>query len=102
MMMERVLVVDEDREYVERLGAYLQRVGYRVFTACDSQDALRILCQERPHLIMMRRVAFRCRLEDGEPEDSLIAVAAYELGMTVKELVVELERGDTVAGVASD
>ncbi len=42
-----VLVVDDDPDHTQALTKVFERAGYRVCTACDGQDALRII-MERP------------------------------------------------------
>jgi CheY-like chemotaxis protein len=40
-LAQRVLAVDDDKEIVRVLRAYLEQAGYVVFTACDGDTALR-------------------------------------------------------------
>lgn len=50
---QRILVVDDDKEIVRVLRAYLEQSGYEVFTAHDGGTALHILTRERPDLIVL-------------------------------------------------
>ncbi len=52
-MGKRILVVDDDREIVRLLGAYLQQNGFQVLTAYDGERALQILRRERPDLVVL-------------------------------------------------
>ena len=52
-MVQRILVVDDDREIVRLLRAYLEQAGYRVLTAYDGETALHILRRERPDLLVL-------------------------------------------------
>jgi two-component system alkaline phosphatase synthesis response regulator PhoP len=52
-MAKRILVVDDDREIVRLLQAYLEQNGYQVFTAYDGERALHVLRHERPDLIIL-------------------------------------------------
>jgi two-component system alkaline phosphatase synthesis response regulator PhoP len=52
-MAKRVLVVDDDREIVRLLRAYLERDGYQVLLAYDGERALQILRRERPDLVVL-------------------------------------------------
>jgi two-component system alkaline phosphatase synthesis response regulator PhoP len=52
-MAQRILVVDDDREILRLMGAYLERSGYEVLTACDGETALHILRRERPDLLLL-------------------------------------------------
>jgi len=52
-MVQRILVVDDDRQIVRLLRAYLEQGGYRVFVAYDGSQALRLLRSERPDLMVL-------------------------------------------------
>ena len=51
--MTRILVVDDDREIVRLVKAYLENVGYSVLTAYDGETALHILRREQPELLIL-------------------------------------------------
>jgi two-component system alkaline phosphatase synthesis response regulator PhoP len=50
---QRILVVDDDKQIVRLVKTYLEDAGYRVLTALDGEDALRITQRERPDLIVL-------------------------------------------------
>ncbi|MEK6716715.1 MAG: response regulator [candidate division NC10 bacterium] len=52
-MAARVLVVDDDPVTVELLQGFLVGKGYEVSTAGDGAEALRMLKEERPHLVLL-------------------------------------------------
>ena len=52
-MTKRILVVDDDREIVRLLRAYLEQNSYEVLTAYDGERALHILRRERPDLVVL-------------------------------------------------
>ncbi len=52
-MAQRILVVDDDRQIVRLLRAYLEKSGYHVLAAYDGDEALRVLRAERPDLILL-------------------------------------------------
>jgi two-component system alkaline phosphatase synthesis response regulator PhoP len=52
-MAQRILVVDDDREIVRLLRAYLEQDGYQVLVAYDGETALHILRRERPDLVVL-------------------------------------------------
>ncbi len=52
-MAQRILVVDDDREIVRLLRAYLERAGYQVFSAYDGETALHVIRRERPDLVVL-------------------------------------------------
>jgi two-component system alkaline phosphatase synthesis response regulator PhoP len=52
-MAQRILVVDDDKEIVRLLRAYLEQGGYNVHVAYDGETALHILRRERPDLVIL-------------------------------------------------
>ncbi len=53
MTGKRVLVVDDDAKTVELVKLYLNRDGYRVLTAYDGVEALRLAREAHPDLIVL-------------------------------------------------
>ncbi|MBA7640435.1 Alkaline phosphatase synthesis transcriptional regulatory protein PhoP [subsurface metagenome] len=53
MASKRVLVVDDDVKTVELVKLYLNRDGYRVLTAYDGLEALRLAREAHPDLIVL-------------------------------------------------
>ncbi|MDY7018694.1 MAG: response regulator transcription factor [Chloroflexota bacterium] len=53
MAGKRVLVVDDDVKTVELVKMYLQRDGYKVITAYDGTEALRLAREKHPDLIVL-------------------------------------------------
>ena len=53
MAGKRVLVVDDDVKTVELVKLYLNRDGYRVLTAYDGLEALRLARESHPDLIVL-------------------------------------------------
>ena len=51
--MYSVLVVDDDPDFVEITRTILSQAGYRVLTAADGQQALDIMCQEAPDVVLL-------------------------------------------------
>lgn len=52
-MSQRILVVDDDKEIVRVIRAYLQQAGYTVLTAYDGETALHIIRSDRPDLVVL-------------------------------------------------
>src|SRR6266568_5187617 len=50
---ETVLVVDDDRHIVQLVSLYLTKAGFRVVSANDSTEALRIVRQMSPDLLVL-------------------------------------------------
>ncbi len=53
MAGKKVLVVDDDAKTVELVKLYLNRDGYRVITANDGNEALRLARENSPDLIVL-------------------------------------------------
>lgn len=51
--MERILLVDDDKEIVRLLRSYLEKAGFSVVCAYNGETALHILRQERPDLLVL-------------------------------------------------
>lgn len=51
--MRRILVVDDDREVVRLIRAYLEQAGYEVLAAHDGDTAMHMLRRERPDLLLL-------------------------------------------------
>jgi len=51
--LQRILVVDDDREIVRLMRAYLERDHFQVLTAYNGESALHIARHERPHLMVL-------------------------------------------------
>ena len=51
--MDRILVVDDDRDIVRLVRSYLEKAGYQVLTAYDGESALRVLRTEKPQLLIL-------------------------------------------------
>jgi two-component system alkaline phosphatase synthesis response regulator PhoP len=51
--MERILVVDDDRDIVRLVRSYLEKAGYQILTAHDGETALRVLQSEKPQLLIL-------------------------------------------------
>jgi DNA-binding response OmpR family regulator len=52
-LAQRVLVVDDEREIVKVVKAYLEDAGFEVLTAHDGQTALTVYRHEKPALVIL-------------------------------------------------
>ena len=52
-MGQRILVVDDDKEIVRIIRAYLEKAGYSVLTAYEGETALHIIRSDRPDLVVL-------------------------------------------------
>jgi len=79
---KKVLVVDDDVRTVELVKLYLSRDGYRVLTAYDGLEALRLAREARPDLIVLDLMLPDiyglevCRILRGESDVPIIMLTA--------------------------
>jgi len=50
---KKILVVDDEREIVKVVRAYLEEAGFSVVTASDGQEALTVFRHEKPALVIL-------------------------------------------------
>lgn len=74
--MFHVLVADDDRDTRRLLRAVLESAHYTVFTACDGEDALRVMDQEHIDLVVLDVMMPRV---DGYEFTQLLRAANNEL-----------------------
>lgn len=48
----KVLIVDDDMEYVNNFGWFLERKGYAVLKAGSGREGIDIAVKERPHIML--------------------------------------------------
>lgn len=53
MAKERILVVDDDKEVVRLMRAYLEQAEYEVLVAYDGESAVHVIRHDRPDLILL-------------------------------------------------
>lgn len=49
----RILLVDDEKDILEFLGYNLKNEGFRTYTATNGKDAVRLVREIRPHLVLM-------------------------------------------------
>ena len=50
---KRILIVDDDRDFVEAVACFLEANGFAVFRAYNGAEGIRLAKLERPDLILM-------------------------------------------------
>lgn len=53
MLKQRILVVDDDKEVVRLMRAYLEQAGYEVLVAYEGDTAVHILRRDKPDLALL-------------------------------------------------
>jgi two-component system alkaline phosphatase synthesis response regulator PhoP len=98
-MNERILVVDDDKEAVRLMRAYLEQAGYEVLVAYDGKTALHILRRDRPDLVLLDLMLPDqdgwevTRLVRADPNLAQIPIIMLTARVDVTDRIVGLEMG---------
>ncbi|HLF26678.1 MAG TPA: response regulator transcription factor [Anaerolineae bacterium] len=95
-MNQRILIVDDDKEIVRVVRAYLEQAGYLVLTAHMGETALHTIRSERPDLVVLDLM-----LPDRDGWDITRIVRSNEtLARTpIIMLTARVEESDKIAGL---
>lgn len=100
-MVEKILVVDDEKPIVDILQYNLEKEGYTVVTAYDGEEALNLVNKERPNLIILdimlpKKDGFAvCREIRSKWDIPILMLTAKEMEMD-KVLGLELGADDYV------
>jgi len=95
-MSKRILVVDDDREIVRLLRAYLEQNGFQVLTAYDGERALQVLRSDRPDLVVLDLMLPD---RDGWEVTRLVRGDPALAGTPILMLTARVEDHDKIAGL---
>jgi two-component system alkaline phosphatase synthesis response regulator PhoP len=95
-MTQRILVVDDDREIVRLVRAYLERNGYEVLIAYDGETALHILRRERPDLVVLDLMLPE---RDGHDVTRIVRGDATLAALPIVMLTARVEDHDKIVGL---
>jgi len=95
-MAKRILVVDDDREIVRLLHAYLERAGYQVLAAYDGEMALHIMRRERPDLAILDLMMPE---RDGRDVTQVVRGDASLSAMPIIMLTARVQDHDKIVGL---
>ena len=51
--MAKILVIDDDRDFIKITRIILQSSGYEVITAANGEEGLKVMRRERPNLVIL-------------------------------------------------
>ncbi|MBN1887830.1 MAG: response regulator transcription factor [Thermoflexales bacterium] len=94
--MERILVVDDDKEIVRLVRSYLEKAGYQVFVAYDGETALYMLRREPPNLLVLDLMLPD---RDGWDITRLIRADAHLAATPIIMLTARIEDSDKIVGL---
>ncbi len=94
--MERVLVVDDDKEIVRLVRSYLEKAGYHVLVAYDGETALHTLRREEPDLLILDLMLPD---RDGWDITRLIRADTHVATIPIIMLTARVEDSDKIVGL---
>jgi two-component system alkaline phosphatase synthesis response regulator PhoP len=94
--MERILVVDDDRDIVRLVRSYLEKAGYQVIIAYDGETALKMLRREHPHLLILDLMLPD---RDGWDVARLVRSDSYLAATPIIMLTARVEDNDKIVGL---
>lgn len=95
-MPQRILVVDDDRQIVRLVSAYLERAGFQTLTAYDGAAALRLARTERPDLMVLDLMLPDV---DGADLSRTIRADPYLASMPIIMLTARVDDTDRIVGL---
>jgi two-component system alkaline phosphatase synthesis response regulator PhoP len=95
-MTQRILVVDDDREIVRLVRAYLEQSAYEVLVAYDGETALHMLRRERPDLVLLDLML---PVRDGRDVTRVVRGDAGLAAMPIIMLTARVEDHDKIVGL---
>ncbi|MBI5749526.1 MAG: response regulator [Nitrospinae bacterium] len=92
--MTRILVVDDEVETCDLLKRYLTKKGYQTFTALSGEDAVNIVKEERPHIVLldirmpgMGGIEALKKIKEIDREIGVVMITAVKEEETAKEIL---------------
>jgi len=80
----KILLIDDDAEYVNNFAWFLERKGYNVLKANSGREGIRIAQEENPHLVLCDLIMLDIngdevisKIKTSNPEIITIMVSAY-------------------------
>ena len=95
-MVQRILVVDDDKSIVKVLTAYLEQSGYQVYPAYDGEMALHTLRRERPDLVILDLMMPK---RDGYEVTNLVRADKTLASTPIIMLTARVEDTDKIVGL---
>ncbi|NIV28346.1 MAG: response regulator [Anaerolineae bacterium] len=95
-MVQRILVVDDDREIVRLVRTYLEKSNYEVLVAYDGETALHILRRERPDLVLLDLMLPG---RDGQDVTRVVRGDSGLAAMPIIMLTARVEDHDKIVGL---
>jgi two-component system, OmpR family, alkaline phosphatase synthesis response regulator PhoP len=97
--MPQILVVDDDKDIVRLVRAYLEKAGFQVLTAYDGETALHVLRHDKPTLLVLDLMLPDAdgwditRLVRGDPSLAQIPIIMLTARVDDTDKIIGLELG---------
>ena len=92
--MTRILVLDDEVETCDLLKRYLTKKGFQVYTAVSGEDAVNIVKEERPHIVLldirmpgMGGIEALKKIKEIDREIGVVMITAVKEEETAKEIL---------------
>jgi two-component system alkaline phosphatase synthesis response regulator PhoP len=95
-MAQRILVVDDDRQIVRLVRAYLEQAGYDVVVAYDGNTALHAIRSEKPDLVVLDLMLPE---RDGWEITRIVRGDEHLAGIPIIMLTARIEDTDKIVGL---
>lgn len=95
-MAQRILIVDDDRQIVRLVAAYLEQAGFQTLTAYDGVSALRLIHSERPDLVVLDLMLPD---SDGVEITRSLRADAQNAALPIIMLTARVEDADRIVGL---
>lgn len=95
-MAQRILVVDDDRQIVRLVRAYLEQAGYDVVVAYDGNAALHAIRSEKPDLVVLDLMLPE---RDGWEITRIVRNDDHLAGIPIIMLTARVEDTDKIVGL---
>jgi FixJ family two-component response regulator len=97
MMEETILIVDDEKDICEVLGISLSDLGYKVHTAGDGEEALRVFEKTRPSIVLtdirmpgMDGIELLRRIKRHNPDTEVIMITGHgDIDLAIESLKLE-------------
>jgi two-component system alkaline phosphatase synthesis response regulator PhoP len=94
--MDRILVVDDDRDIVRLVRSYLEKAGYEILTAYDGETALQIIRGEKPQLLILDLMLPD---RDGWDVAKMVRTDPHVAAMPIIMLTARVEDNEKILGL---
>ena len=95
-MTQRILVVDDDKQILRLVGAYLEQAGFQVLTAADGEAGLHAIRRERPDLVVLDLMLPG---RDGREVTRIVRADPGLAATPILMLTARVEDGDKIQGL---